>query len=121
MEYGIDNYQYRDVWEDVVLPDIKVEKGVEEETPYETELEIPVYVEGKEEIPVLLRKDEGVEIKTELKDSLKAPVSEGDAVGSVRYFLEGEEIAVYKVAAKEYVKERDLNWALRFITRLILL
>lgn len=121
MEYGIDNYQYRDVWEDVVLPDIKVEKGVEEETPYETELETPVYVEGKEEIPVLLRKDEEVEIKTELKDSLKAPVSEGDAVGSVRYFLEGEEIAVYKVAAKEYVKERDLNWALRFITRLILL
>ena len=121
MEYGIANYQYRDVWEDVVLPDVEVKNGVEEESPYETELHMPVCVEGKEEIPLLLRADEGVEIKTEVKDSLTAPVGKGDVVGSVRYILEGEEIASYQVVAGEDIRERDLNWALCWIVRLALM
>ncbi len=121
MEYGIANYQYRDVWEDVVLPDVEVKNGVEEESPYETELYMPVCVEGKEEIPLLLRADEGVEIKTEVKDSLTAPVGKGDVVGSIRYILEGEEIASYQVVAGEDIRERDLNWALCWIVRLALM
>ena len=121
MEYGIANYQYRDVWEDVALPDVKVKNGVEEKMPYETELLVPVQVEGKDEISLLLRADEGVQVKTELKDSLRAPVHEGDVVGSVRYFLEGEEIASYQVVTKKDVRERDMNWALLWITKLALL
>ena len=121
MEYGIANYQYRDVWEEVELPKVEIEKGVEEKKPYETKLKIPVHVEGKEEIPVLLRADENVEIKTEVKDSLTAPVREGDAAGRVRYLLQGEEIASYEVVAGRDVRERDLNWALLWITRLALL
>lgn len=121
MEYGIANYQYRDVWEDVVLPDVEVKNGVGEESPYETELHMPVCVEGKEEIPLLLRADEGVEIKTEVKDSLTAPVGKGDVVGSIRYILEGEEIASYQVVAGEDIRERDLNWALCWIVRLALM
>ncbi len=121
MEYGIANYQYRDVWEAAVLPAAERKNGVEEESPYETELYMPVCVEGKEEIPLLLRADEGVEIKTEVKDSLTAPVSKGDVVGSVRYILEGEEIASYQVVAGEDIRERDLNWALCWIVRLALM
>ena len=121
MEYGIANYQYRDVWEDVALPEVKVKNGVEEKMPYETELLVPVQVEGKDEISLLLRADEGVQVKTELKDSLRAPVHEGDVVGSVRYFLEGEEIASYQVVTKKDVRERDMNWALLWITKLALL
>ncbi len=121
MEYGIANYQYRDVWKDTVLPDVEVKQGVKEERPYETQLKIPVYVTGKEEIPVLLRADEEVEIKTEIADSLTAPVSEGDVVGSVQYVLEGEEIASYQIVTGEEVRERNLHWALLWITRLTLL
>ncbi len=121
MEYGIANYQYRDVWKDTVLPDVEVKQGVKEERPYETQLKIPVYVTGKEEIPVLLRADEEVEIKTEIEDSLTAPVSEGDVVGSVQYVLEGEEIASYQIVTGEEVRERNLQWALLWITRLTLL
>ena len=121
MEYGIAGYQYRDVWEDVTLPEVAVLQGVQEERPYETELSVPVQVAGKEEIPVLLREDEGVKVSTDVKDSLKAPVSEGEVVGSVRYLLEGEEIASYEVVTTEAVRERDLKWALLWITRLAFL
>ncbi len=121
MEYGIAGYQYRDVWEDVTLPEVAVLQGVKEERPYETELSVPVQVAGKEEIPVLLREDEGVKVSTDVKDSLKAPVNEGEVVGSVRYLLEGEEIASYEVVTTEAVRERDLKWALLWITRLAFL
>ena len=89
--------------------------------PYESELLVPVQLEGKVEISLLLRADEGVQVKTELKDSLRAPVHEGDVVGNVRYFLEGEEIASYQVVTKKDVRERDMNWALLWITKLALL
>lgn len=121
MEYGIANYQYRDVWEDIALPDMEIKNGVKEEMPYETELKVPVRVEKKEEIPVLLRADEGVEIETDVRDSLTAPVNKGDVVGNVRYILEGEEIASYQIVAREDVRERDLNWALCWIVRSALL
>lgn len=121
MEYGIACYQYRDVWEDITLPKVEVRNGVKEERPYETELEIPVHVEGKEEIPVLLRADEGVEIETEVADSLTAPVCEGDVAGSVRYLLDGKEIASYEIVTEEDVGERTLHWAFLWITRLALL
>ena len=78
-------------------------------------------MQGKDEISLLLRADEGVQVKTELKDSLRAPVHEGDVVGNVRYFLEGEEIASYQVVTKKDVRERDMNWALLWITKLALL
>ena len=93
MEYGIANYEYRNVWEDVELPEMEVDGGIEEKDPYECEIRIPLSVKGKEEIPVLLRADEACEVQTEVEESLTAPVRKGDAAGRVRYLLNGEEIA----------------------------
>ncbi|MGF0033764.1 D-alanyl-D-alanine carboxypeptidase family protein [Bariatricus sp. SGI.154] len=117
MEYGIANYAYRDVWEDVDLPDVNVISGVEENNPYEREIQIPVHVEEKDEIPVLLREDEDVVIKTEVEDSLEAPVKVGEKIGSIRYFLDGKEIAAYDVVTDKKVKQRDMEWCLRWIMK----
>lgn len=121
MEYGIANYAYRDVWEDVEIEDAAVRGGVEEADPYADSIPMPLHVEGKEEIPVLLREDENVEIKTEVEESLQAPVKEGDPVGRVRYFLDGEEIASFEVVTERNVEERDLNWAVLWIAKLLTL
>lgn len=121
MEYGLANYEYRDVWKDVEFPDIEVERGIEEEDPYKNETEVPIHVEGKEEFPVLLGKEEDVEVQTEVKDSLSAPVKAGTEVGRIRYLLEGNEIASYAVVTDKDVDEKELSWALRWIMGLILL
>lgn len=121
MEYGIANYVYRDVWKDVDLPDVNVIRGVEENNPYERKVQISVHVEEKDEIPVLLRDDEDVVVKTEVEDSLEAPVKEGEKVGSVRYFLDGKEIAAYDVLTDQKMKRRDLVWCLRWIMKDVLL
>lgn len=121
MEYGIANYEYRNVWEDVELPAMEVDGGIEEENPYESEIHIPLSVKGKEEIPVLLRADEVCEVRTEVEDCLTAPVHEGDSAGKIRYFLNGEEIASYDVVTQKSVEERDLGWAILWILRSVFL
>lgn len=121
MEYGLANYEYRDVWKDVEFPDIEVEQGIEAEAPYRNKTEVPVRVEGKEELPVLLGKEEDVEVQTEVEDSLAAPVKAGTEVGRIRYLLEGNEIASYAVVTEKDVDKKELDWALRWIVGLILL
>ncbi len=121
MEYGLANYEYRDVWKDVEFPDIEVEQGIEAEDPYRNKTEVPVRVEGKEELPVLLGKEEDVEVQTEVEDSLAAPVKAGTEVGRIRYLLEGNEIASYAVVTEKDVDKKELDWALRWIVGLILL
>ena len=118
MEYGIANYEYRDVWEDVELPKVKVDGGIEETAPYESRIKIPVRVKEKEEIPVLLRGDEACEVQTEVEERISAPVKKGEVAGRVRYFLDGEEIASYDVVTEKGVEERDLGWAILWILKL---
>lgn len=119
MEYGIANYEYRNVWEDVKLPDIFVADGIEESDPYKEQTEIPLCAKGKEELYVLLRQDESVEVKTEIDDSLRAPVKAGEEAGRIRYLLEGEEIASYAVVTERDMDKKDLEWAVRWILRMM--
>lgn len=119
MEYGIANYEYRNVWEDVKLPDIFVADGIEEGDPYKAQTEIPLCAKGKEELYVLLRQDESVEVKTEIDDSLQAPVKAGEEAGRIRYLLEGEEIASYAVVTERDMDKKDLEWAVRWILRMM--
>lgn len=119
MEYGIANYEYRNVWEDVKLPDIFVADGIEESDPYKAQTEIPLCAKGKEELYVLLRQDESVEVKTEIDDSLQAPVKAGEEAGRIRYLLEGEEIASYAVVTERDMDKKDLEWAVRWILRMM--
>lgn len=119
MEYGIANYEYRNVWEDVKLPDIFVADGIEEGDPYKAQTEIPLCAKGKGELYVLLRQDESVEVKTEIDDSLQAPVKAGEEAGRIRYLLEGEEIASYAVVTERDMDKKDLEWAVRWILRMM--
>lgn len=119
MEYGIANYEYRNVWEDVKLPDIFVADGIEEGDPYKAQTEIPLCAKEKEELYVLLRQDESVEVKTEIDDSLQAPVKAGEEAGRIRYLLEGEEIASYAVVTERDMDKKDLEWAVRWILRMM--
>lgn len=121
MEYGIANYEYRDVWEEVKLPQIQVTEGVKKEDPYDTRIHIPLRLEGKREIPVLMRSGESAEVITDLKEQVSAPVEEGENVGQVRYLLDGNEIASFKVVTDEGVKKRDMKWAVRWVLHLLLM
>ena len=111
MEYGLANYEYRDVWEDVPVTEIPVEDGADERTPCEKGSRIAAGLEGeRQEILVLLRQDEKVEVEKKLESSFDAPVAKGEKAGEVAYMLEGEKIAGYDIVTLGSVEERTIFW-----------
>ena len=53
-----------------------------------------------------------MEIRYELPEALEAPVTSGQEVGSVRYSLDGEELASYPLYAVSGVERIDYPWCL---------
>lgn len=111
MEYGLVSYEYRDVWEDVPVTEIPVENGVNEKNPCEKGGMAVAGLEGeKQEIRVLLRQDEQVEVEKKVAAHLPAPVAMGEKAGEVVYMLEGEKIAGYDIVVLGNVEERTFFW-----------
>ncbi len=110
MEYGLKNYEYRNVWEDIQVERIPVENGIPEsgelwDTAY-TEAEI----EGKDEVRLLLRKDEKVSVEVEKAEQLAAPIEAGQQVGTVRYYLGDGLIREFPIKIRNSVREIDMSW-----------
>lgn len=111
MEYGLVSYEYRDVWEDVPVTEIPVENGVNGKNPCEKGGMAVAGLEGeKQEIRVLLRQDEQVEVEKKVAAHLSAPVAMGEKAGEVVYMLEGEKIAGCDIVVLGNVEERTFFW-----------
>lgn len=121
MEYGLENYSYREYCPEIVLKDIFVEGGVlPEGTPYDTKY-VSLYGENLEEpIRLLTSEEEQVVVRVTQKDFCKAPVAKGADAGSVSYYLreeDGEEILIKEVPIyiAEDVDCLDFEYILRYI------
>jgi D-alanyl-D-alanine carboxypeptidase (penicillin-binding protein 5/6) len=97
MTYGLDNYEKKQVFDsEKVIEPVEVVDGQEK-------LEELLYPE--EDLTLLMRNDEKIEIVYELPDKLQAPVTKGQIAGSAKYYI-GErlfkEIPIY--TAKDIAK-----------------
>ncbi len=111
MEYGLKQYEYRDVWKKFRQEGIPVRGGIDKGNAYKKDGYVMAGLKGDtKELKLLLRKDEEVKVRAEVDKELKAPVQKGQKVGAVSYLLNGEVIRSYDVVALETVKERDLAW-----------
>ena len=111
MEYALENYEYRDVYESQELPDIVVEDGVPENgelfgTAY---ADIDVKKDGHG-LRLLLKQEENVEVKVKVPEKLQAPVMKGEEIGRVIYCLEGEEVKVYPIIVEKTIKGKSMKW-----------
>ncbi len=120
LEYGLDNYQYRTIWEEPDLPSLEVEEGIPESEiltdTARTLLACPCSREEKER-KILLRKDETIQIKTEIPKKLEAPVKAGEKVGEIRYYLNGSRICSYDIISEEKVEKRNYLWCVNKVFR----
>ena len=122
MTYGLENYNYMDVYEPMEFEPLPVEKGIpENQKPYDAAY-VTVEIEGEKdkELNILLRDGEEIEKKISLPEKMSAPVEEGSAVGNVKYYLEGELLEEYPIITKAEVKELDFEWIVRYILGLYL-
>ena len=118
--YGMERYQYRDIYEEQKFPDIPVRNGIagKDGTPYE-EAEVSVTLQaGEKSLPYLLSGDDRVEVKRRVEPVLDAPVAAGEQVGSVSYYLNGELIKSYVVCADDAIEKRSFSWIFKYILKL---
>lgn len=117
MEYGLEHYEYQNVWKDIAFQKIPVEGGVPDsgrltDTAY-TEFEMA----PQEEIKLLLGADEEVQVEVEVKERLSAPIAAGTVVGMVRYTLAGEELRSYPITVKKSVEQISFSWCARKVIK----
>ncbi len=120
-EYGMEHYEYRDIYEDRSFADIPVTDGIAggEATPYESAA-VSVSLEKPERsgLPYLLCAEDVVEVKTKLVKQMQAPVYAGQKAGEVSYYLNGELIKEYAVVTTGGVKRVNYPWILHYIMEL---
>lgn len=96
-QYGKENYEYRDVFQEVNLPLIPVEQTPPwkpEQSQMGLTLDLP---EDEKSLKILMKEGETVQIRLNLPDGFQAPVAQGTQAGTVDYLLQGEILKSYPV------------------------
>lgn len=115
MNYGLDNYEYRDVYEEAKLSAVPVLEGVPDQGMLcgDSSVELALGADQADRhINMLLRSDEKVRVECDIPDCLEAPVEEGAQVGEIRYYLNDEQIRSYPVVTSKNVDKMDFWWCL---------
>lgn len=111
-DYCFANYYYAQLQEDgEFVMDLKVTKGVEKE--------VGCAISGEFGRVVTQEERDGIEKRTELPESLEAPVKKGDKVGTVKYYLGEEVIHELDIIATEDVERASwfqilIQWLLEW-------
>ena len=115
MSYALEQYQYEEVFEhDSALADIPVEDA----RPDEWKLYQETYVTPKiadDSLSVLKRQSEQIQVIYDLPKKLKAPLTGGEEIGRVSYYLQEQCIATYPIVVEESVEKLTQNWYLDYI------
>ena len=125
MQYGLDHYAYRDVYEkNLQLDPIPVSGAAPKAGEWVHPGTVPVKLrvpEKEQTLPVLLRPEESVDVIYEGKQRLSAPVDKGAEVGTLRYRLGDLVLAEYPVYTKEAVEAFTFDWCLHRVLEKYLL
>lgn len=124
MEYALENYEYRDVRQEVPKEEIPVNGGVNPEDDFDFNCKVHAGIKAEDqedEIRVLLRKDEEVTTEKKVEKSVAAPVKKGEHVGEFTYMLEGKEIKTLDIVTLDSIEKRDKAWCFDKIAELICL
>jgi len=119
MEFGLENYEYRDVF---VIPEVQtlpVDEGkTKSGSPYLTAYAELKIISDENPEQRLLRVDEKVSTFIQLPDRLTAPVEAGSQVGFISYQLNGEKIKEYPIVLNVSIDRIDYRFIFGFILNL---
>lgn len=122
--YGIERYEYRDIYEQKDFRDIPVKSGIDQKSqaPYR-EAYVPVRIEdeGETSMPYLLCEEDEVEVRVQIASALQAPVEKHEEIGTVCYYLNGNLVRRCPVITTEAVEKRTYGWIFVYILDIFLL
>ena len=114
MEYGLQKYEYENVFQKQDSSCIIVENGIpESDDIFDVAMAETKIKTDTQELPFLLKEGETVDIKTDIKKTLKAPVQAGETVGSVTYYLKDFKIKEYPLVITKSVSQKTFIWYLQ--------
>lgn len=128
MTYGIDAFHYQEISQEVDTGTVTVSGGVPDgnrlngTTLIHTSVNTGVKKEKQKEEDnaenpegkrLLLRDDEEIAVSVEKQESLEAPVSKGEPVGTVSYMLKDEVLFTQDIVTDESVEIRDFRWCMK--------
>lgn len=112
MEYGLENFAYRNVTVKKEVPDIRVTDGQTDS--------VGLCIQA-EDFSLMLAPQEQVKWERELPESIPAPVRKGMVVGYDRYYVDGELYMVFPIYVNWSVEQIDYLFCLKQILEKILL
>lgn len=121
--YGMERYEYRDIYEQREFQAIWVRDGIDGESgaPYkEAYAAVRVDDGGTHSLPYLLCEDDEVEVKVQIADVLRAPVAEHEEVGTVCYYLNGTLVKRFPIITAEAVEERTYGFVCTYLLKIFL-
>lgn len=117
MEYGLDNFEFRQflneesAYDENRLKELAVEGGRTKRLGDTAFVEVEIAGREKEHPEgLLMGHEEEIEVVCDVCDSLQAPVKAGTEVGSVTYSVGGEVYFVESIITKTGVDKIDLEW-----------
>lgn len=117
-QYGLQNYQYREVFREQNLKPVPVEDGISPETAVGQTAYARLSLNLKDEektLKLLMKEGEKAQMTSDIPSSLKAPVKAGTVVGSVSYYLEDKPVKVYPLYVMDDVEEVTWSWCVKQI------
>lgn len=120
MNYGLVNFTYQDVWQDIELPRLTVKNAMPENGQLYADTSVELTIDGEASLKVLMGKEEKVKVSLSLLPELSAPFEAGSQVGRVVYRLHGEVIKSYPVVTKQGMRVPDFAWYLRWVRDIFL-
>lgn len=118
LQYGMKNYSYQEVFQVKQWKAVPVTDAVPDGGNVSGEALTGLTMNLKKEdmsLKLLKREDERVTIKEDIPKVLAAPVHEGEAVGSVSYYLEDQLVKTYPVYAADEVEKITPGWCVKTV------
>lgn len=128
VQYGLDQFEYRQYWEEALQNDeIRIlEAGKEKEVKDSLTQDGNLYEDGTvnaflnisvtdREKRILMKKTETIEIQIQEQDTIQAPVEKNQKLGKVTLLLNGEVLDRKNIISGEQILKKDLLWTYRQI------
>ncbi len=126
MNYGLENFEYHTLSEaafdesrlkpvsvingqtkglgDVALAEVKIDKAAENASAAD-----------EEEIGILLKKDEQIQVDFQQAEELTAPIAAGTEVGTIKYLIDGDVYKLESIVTTDDIPAIDYQWCLKQI------
>ncbi len=138
MEYGLENYEYKNIYRELKFEPVKVLEGIPDGEGCDPYAEVTVDVElrepedrmdgtesfsskGQKELDFLLSEQDKVRTEVSYIGELKAPVMEGRKVGEVVYYLNEEPVKSYEIVLKYGVDRKGWRYMGKYVIQQYLL